>query len=143
MAASVWRGRITFGLVSIPVRLVKAARREMTRFRRVQRVRAGDALADDDQDMNEVPAQPTRVLEFPFGGKNVASPLSADSEDPSPVEETVVRVRNEPVSVLTEAPVRRAEIMKGYEVAGDHGRGSVATSTFTLTSRCPPLRCRR
>jgi len=119
MAASVWRGRITFGLVSIPVRLVKAARRERTRFRRVQRVRAGDALADDDQDMNEVPAQPTRVLEFPSGGKNVASPLSADSEDPSPVEETVVRVRNEPVSGLTEAPVRRAEIMKGYEVAGD------------------------
>ena len=118
MAASVWRGRITFGLVSIPVRLVKAARRERTRFRRVQRVRGEDSLADDDQDMTEVSAQPTRVLEFPSGGKNVA-PLPADSEDRSPVEEAVVRVRNEPVSGLTEAPVRRAEIMKGYEVAGD------------------------
>ena len=72
MAASVWRGRITFGLVSIPVRLMKAARRERTRFRRVQRVRTGDVLADDDQDMTEVSAQPTRVLEFPSGGKNVA-----------------------------------------------------------------------
>jgi non-homologous end joining protein Ku len=32
MGASVWRGRITFGLVSIPARLVKAARRERARF---------------------------------------------------------------------------------------------------------------
>jgi len=75
-------------------------------------------LADDDQDMTEVSAQPTRVLEFPSGGKNVA-PLPGDSEDRSPIEDAVVRVRNEPASGLTEAPVRRAEIMKGYEVAGD------------------------
>ena len=75
-------------------------------------------MADDDQDMTEVSAPPTRVLEFPSGGKNVA-PVPADSEDRSPVEEAVVRVRNKPVSGLTEAPVRRAEIMKGYEVAGD------------------------
>jgi DNA end-binding protein Ku len=59
------------------------------------------------------------VLEFPSGGKTVAAPLPADAEDQSPVEEAVIRVRNEPVSGLTEAPVRRAEIMKGYEVAGD------------------------
>ena len=117
MAASVWRGRITFGLVSIPVRLVKAARRERTRFRRVQRIRAGDAL-DDDQDQSDASAQPARVLEFPSGGKNVP-PLPADPEDHSATEEAVVRVRNEPVSGLTDAPVRQADIMKGYEVAKD------------------------
>jgi len=49
----------------------------------------------------------------------MASPLPTDSEDRSPAEEAVVRVRNEPVSGLTEAPVRRADIMKGYEVAQD------------------------
>src|SRR4030095_747524 len=102
MAASIWRGRITFGLVSIPVRLVKAVRRERTRFRRVQRTRAGDAL-DDDQDVTDASAQPTRVLEFPSGGKNVPSPVPADSEDHSADEEAVVRVRNEPVSGLTDA----------------------------------------
>ncbi len=118
MPASVWRGRITFGLVSIPVRLVKAARRERSRFRRVQKVRAEDGLADDDQDMTEASGQPARVLEFPSGGKQVAPP-PAGSEDRSPVAETVVRVRNEPVSGLTETPVRPAEIMKGFEVAAD------------------------
>ena len=119
MAASVWRGRITFGVVSIPVRLVKAARRERIRFRRVQRVRAGDALADDDRDMTGASAQPARVLEFPSGGKSVPTPMPADSEDHSAVEEAIVRVQNKPVSGLTEAPVRPAEIMKGYEVARD------------------------
>ena len=119
MAASIWRGRITFGLVSIPVRLVKAARRERTRFRRVQKVRAGDSSTDDEPDVPEASAQPTRVLNFPSGTKNVPPPLSTDSDDDSAVEESVVRVRNEPVSALTETPVRRAEIMKGYEVAKD------------------------
>jgi DNA end-binding protein Ku len=76
-------------------------------------------LADDDQDMTEVSAQPTRVLEFPSGGKNVPQPLPADAGDRSAIEEAVVRVRNEPVSGLNEAPVQRAEIMKGYEVARD------------------------
>ncbi len=118
MSASVWRGRITFGLVSIPVRLVKASRRERTRFRRVQKVRTEDRLADGGQDLTEVSAQPARVLNFPSGAKNV-SPLPVEPEDSSPVEETVVRVRNEPVNGLTETPVRRAEIMKGYEVAAD------------------------
>ena len=119
MAASVWRGRITFGLVSIPVRLVKAARRERTRFRRVQRVRAADSSTDEDQDLTDSSAQATRVLKFPTGGTAVPPPSSTDSEDDSAVEEVVVRVRNEPVSWLTETSVLRAEIMKGYEVAKD------------------------
>src|SRR5438045_2730039 len=108
MAASVWRGRITFGLVSIPVRLVKAARRERTRFRRVQRVRA-DSTTESDSHPSEIPVQPPRVLEFPSAGKNIAAaPDKDESPNHPPVEETVVRVRNAPVSELTEAPVQRA-----------------------------------
>jgi DNA end-binding protein Ku len=69
--------------------------------------------------MTEVSAQPTRLLEFPSGAKNVPPLLSADSGERSAVEEAVVRVRNEPVSGLNEGPVQRAEIMKGYEVTRD------------------------
>src|SRR3954453_13353358 len=68
MAASVWRGRITFGLVSIPVRLVKAARRERTRFRRVQRVQASDSAMEDEADAPEPPMQSPGVLQFPSKG---------------------------------------------------------------------------
>jgi DNA end-binding protein Ku len=39
MASTVWKGNIAFGLVSIPVRLVRAARRERVRFRQVYRER--------------------------------------------------------------------------------------------------------
>lgn len=119
MAASIWRGRITFGLVSIPVRLVKAARRERTRFRRVQRVGAVESVIEDEADLSETPVQPPRVLEFPSVGKNLTATSLADPGDRPPVEETVVRVRNAPVSGLTEAPVRRTEVLKGYEVSKD------------------------
>ena len=76
-------------------------------------------MADDDQEMIETSAQPTNVLEFSSRGNNVPPPLPANSKDRSGAEEAVVRVRNEPVSGLTDVPVRRAEIMKGYEVARD------------------------
>src|SRR5258705_13368229 len=69
--------------------------------------------------MPEVKPHPTRVRQFPSGGKNVPQPLPADAGGLSAIEQAVVRVRNEPVSGLSEAPVQRAEIMKGYEIARD------------------------
>jgi len=104
MAASIWRGRITFGLVSIPVRLVKAARRERTRFRRVQRVQAPGI--EEDFDIPEPAAQPARVLEFPGTTKAAAPPY--EPAPPPPIEQ-VERVRN--------APMATGEVLKGYEVA--------------------------
>ena len=107
MASSVWRGRITFGLVSIPVRLFKAARRERTRFRRVQRVAAPREFEEPE---NAPP--PSGVLEFP--------PLSTPQPAaPSPAADAVVRVRNAPVSGMTELPVERGEVLKGYELTKD------------------------
>jgi DNA end-binding protein Ku len=102
MASTTWRGRIAFGMVSIPVRLYKAARRERIRFHRVYRPEA-------------VPAGPP-----PKG------PRLVDLEDPEPIapdpEETtpVARVRNLP-AVEPEAPgepaapVAKAEILKAFE----------------------------
>src|SRR5215468_10549254 len=115
MTASIWRGRITFGLVSIPVRLVKAARRERTRFRRVQRVRSEEPATDDGADIPEMPVRPSKVLRFPAAEED-----AHETSAPLPTAgDTVVRVRNAPVSGLTEAPVQRSEILKGYEVAKD------------------------
>jgi DNA end-binding protein Ku len=37
MATSVWRGHLTFGLVSVPVKLVKAARAEKVSFRQLHK----------------------------------------------------------------------------------------------------------
>lgn len=119
MGASVWRGRITFGLVSIPVRLVKAARRERTRFRRVQRVRAADSVIEDEPDVPEALVQSPRVLAFSPARKNVTTTSPAVPGASPPAEEPIVRVRNASISGLTEAPVQQTEILKGYEVGND------------------------
>src|SRR5437763_6288997 len=99
MAASVWRGRITFGLVSIPVRLVKAARRERTRFRRVQRQQAA---IEDDFEMPEAAVQSPRVLEFPAAGRASTATFLVNPADDSSLNEQVRRVRNTPMSEVTE-----------------------------------------
>jgi non-homologous end joining protein Ku len=37
MAATVWKGHLTFGLISIPVKMVRAARAEKISFRQLHR----------------------------------------------------------------------------------------------------------
>jgi DNA end-binding protein Ku len=119
MASSVWRGRITFGLVTIPVRLVKAARRERTRFRRVQRVSAAAPQTDDDYDTPEPSPPPARVLEFRSSGQGAPPPPPEVADDEDAAEEAVVRVRNTQVSGLTDKPVQPSQVLKGYEVSKD------------------------
>ncbi len=51
MASTVWRGYITFGLISIPVRLFRAARAERVSFRRLHR---------EEPSIPEPPPKPTR-----------------------------------------------------------------------------------
>ena len=124
MASSVWRGRITFGLVTLPVRLVKAARRERAKFRRVQKTGgAENAGMEDDEESSDDSSLPfpSRVLKFPSDGKNNL-PLQvahAAAGAPAEVPEGVVRVRNEIVSATTSEPVKPAEVFKGYEIAKD------------------------
>jgi DNA end-binding protein Ku len=101
--ATVWRGYLTFGLVSIPVRLHKAARAEKVSFRMLHR----EARAPEPEpDLEPEPETPRR--------KSIAPP-------PEPSEEPVVQrvhqalvTDNEP-----EAPVSRQEIVRGFEYQKD------------------------
>ena len=106
MATSVWHGYITFGLVSIPVKLFRAARAERVKLREVY----------------SAPAQP----DFgPQGGPR-AGPVPVVSSRKAPALDEAAQERAEqPVAV---APVRRvatneaggeipqSEVGKGYEV---------------------------
>ncbi|MCU1324775.1 MAG: hypothetical protein JWN34_2306, partial [Bryobacterales bacterium] len=54
MATTIWKGQLTFGLVSFPVRLIRAARKERVPLRYVREVAArppvrdaADEVADD------------------------------------------------------------------------------------------------
>jgi DNA end-binding protein Ku len=53
MASTVWRGFITFGVISIPVRLFRAARAERVNFRRLRREASSagfDEASEDESD---------------------------------------------------------------------------------------------
>jgi DNA end-binding protein Ku len=114
MPATVWRGRIAFGMVSIPVRLHKAARRERIKFHNVYRPTGANVSpeAEPIEDEPEVPVRgrgPETEPEVPFrrGGMPEASTSSAGAQ------EQIVRVHNAPVGG-SDAP-----LLKGYELAED------------------------
>jgi non-homologous end joining protein Ku len=76
MAVTVWKGQLTFGLVSIPVRLVRAARHETVGFHQLYRAEPpapslaapGDREETDDSDDRTEAAPPpvTRVQQSVF-----------------------------------------------------------------------------
>jgi len=96
MAATVWKGHLTFGMVSIPVRLFRAARRERISFHQLHR--------------REQPAQLSDVSRPP-AAMPTSAPPAPQTDDPVPVE----RVRQGLFTREDQAPIPRAEIVKGYE----------------------------
>jgi DNA end-binding protein Ku len=114
MAASIWRGRLTFGMVSIPVRLYKAARRERIRFHHVYRpAESSEQISrTEEEDIAEPePPRPSgKVHELPQ-----PAPLKPAPIDTPPLE----RVRNLPVSEISETRVEKPQVLKAYEVEKD------------------------
>jgi len=111
MPSIVWKGHLTFGLVSIPVKLFRAARRERIRLHYVHQPE---------------PSEPPALLPMSTGGpesvKNEprpirfeAAPSKAEPETP-PVPAAVTRVRQSLVTGGDEQPISRADVLRGYEV---------------------------
>jgi DNA end-binding protein Ku len=108
MASTVWRGRLVFGLVSVPVRLVKAARRERIRFHNVYRPSVAPEPADEEPE--EVEPPPKR------GSQATIHELPRRETAETPVPPPIARVRNMPVAEDNQAPVEKSEVLKGYEI---------------------------
>src|SRR3954447_12064880 len=94
MASTVWRGYLTFGLVSIPVRLFRAARAERVSLKRLYRApttsrsfashkEPDDASEEDDA----VAAVSHENIEEPRGDE----PVSSISPVLAPVQQVSVR----------------------------------------------------
>jgi DNA end-binding protein Ku len=93
VASTVWKGQLTFGLVSIPIKLIRAARPERVNLRQLRRT---TAAPEREAESNE-PDYPSRV------------PLRAGAPEPE----------REFVEPVHHAPANPAEIVKGYEAAPD------------------------
>lgn len=108
MATSIWKGHLTFGLVSIPVKLCRAARAEKVAFRQVHQAtgtRVRQALYREPEDSLDMAAacsgeEPTRpeISSLP-GNRNVRH------------SDTVIPFPSQPKAV----EVSRDEMAKGFE----------------------------
>ena len=128
MATTIWKGFLTFGLISIPIKLHRAARADKVSFRQLHRA---DASRVRQQYVREAPA-------------NSEEPPPED--EPAPLPRTAASRRQEPLPFVqpspssgpTKTPVRsspapstfspepstpeaveRGDLVKGYEYAKD------------------------
>ncbi len=103
MATPVWKGHVSFGLVSIPVKLYRAARPDKVEFRQVHeatgsRVRQtlycepGEAIDDAESKVSEPPsAQQVRQRTIPFPSPTAPVQVSRSSAD---IKDTSVHGRH-------------------------------------------------
>jgi DNA end-binding protein Ku len=117
MARAVWTGTISFGLVSVPVRLYPATRRKDVHFHELdrltgQRVRHQRVVASP-------PNFETPSLALPVRGREQPVPTLTSREREQPVPTLAPRGREEPVqeSLPTMQPVAAEDLLKGFEVA--------------------------
>ena len=101
MAASVWKGYITFGLISIPVRLVRAARSERVPLRELYS--AKPLPVEDSPSAEPAPVKgPVRIDRKPV--------------EPEPAEEPIFEpVRRIAVPQSTNEAAPSGSLTKGYE----------------------------
>ena len=72
MAVTVWKGHLTFGLVAIPVRLLRAARRERISFHQLHR---GEQPGEsDDAELQPLPTSVTSP-DVAIHNRSVSPPL--------------------------------------------------------------------
>jgi DNA end-binding protein Ku len=108
MPATIWRGRLVFGLVSIPVRLHEAAGRERVQFHNVYAMApaAGQAAAVAGHLFD---APESEVRQFP----------SQPGSEKAPLPENVARVHQAFVGEDPKTPLDKDDIFKAYEVEPD------------------------
>ncbi len=111
MAATVWKGQLSFGLVSIPVRLYRAARAEKISFRQLHRT----APAEDHEPQPKAAiAEPIPIRSAQRGDTHAIREVEREATHTVPFQSLVAPVRSTPTSAENQ-PIPRSEIFKGYE----------------------------
>lgn len=115
MASSVWKGHLTFGLVSVPVKLVKAARAEKVSFRQLHK------------------ATGARVQQKLFAQATPVEPETDNDEEPY-VSEREAPLAQAPLAKDDSIDVREHEVSEG-EPRADHQRLSLPLAPRTWPAR--------
>ncbi len=112
MAATIWRGRLVFGLVSIPVRLQKAARRERVQFHNVYPMATASAAPQAASAAARAPAPEAQSNVHQFPGRS-------DTSAGAPQPERVGRVHQAFVGEDPNQVLHKSDLLKAYEVERD------------------------
>jgi DNA end-binding protein Ku len=121
MASTIWRGFITFGVISIPVRLFKAARAERVSLRRLRREEPVPKFDDSsDAAADSRVASASRLLAGPSQqnqqGLSLVPKASASTAAPSP---GLTPVKQASVGSDSDEVVPAESVVKGYEYEKD------------------------
>ena len=122
MATTIWKGYLTFGLISIPIKLQRAARAEKVSFRQLHRadatrVRQGyfRDTPPPEPEAEEEEAEPAPIHSVSPPRGKAALQLEPPRGTPRPAPPVI----EEPAEPETTVPVSRTDIVKGYEYAKD------------------------
>lgn len=108
MASTVWKGHLTFGLVSIPVRLFRAARAEKVHLHQLYRApRRQQPEPEPDPELERIEERPEEPPEEP------PEPQSRAESQPEPV----TRIHQSAFDATSNTPIPRNELVRGYEYA--------------------------
>jgi DNA end-binding protein Ku len=116
MAAAVWKGHLSFGLVSIPVRLYRAARAEKIVFRQLHRT---PPAKDEEPEPSPLPSEPIPIRPPKRGSIQPINEIEQLIAHVQPAQPLVAPVHSTPTSGENAQPIQRAEILKGYEYQPD------------------------
>jgi DNA end-binding protein Ku len=121
MASTIWRGFITFGVISIPVRLHKAARAERVSLRRLRREEPSPKIepaSEEGADSRGVPASRPSAGASQQNQQRLSlvPKTTAPIPPPAPV---LTPVRQASISTESEDVVPAESIVKGFEYERD------------------------
>jgi non-homologous end joining protein Ku len=112
----VWKGHFTFGLVSIPVRLIRAARAQRVPLRQLYRPRETTVLNFSESSVADKPEPVAGSLDL----KDASLKREPQSQLAPDISPTVIPVKRvfQPVNAEDESsPIQNAELVKGFESA--------------------------
>jgi DNA end-binding protein Ku len=130
MASTLWRGHLTFGLVSVPIRLLRAARAEKVRMhniqretgRRIRQVFVAPEPSPEPEEADEPEEAPVRMRTVPISGP----PPTV-----TPVSAAVARVPED----LNDRVVAPSDLVRGFEYEKGKYVGFEKTELESLAPR--------
>jgi DNA end-binding protein Ku len=115
MASTVWRAYISFGLISIPVRLLRAARAERVSLRRLYRAEAPAPPEPEEEPDVPVSRGVKPILQSAAHGATASATTAAAAAVAPQREPYLAPVEQVSVRKGTEEPLPAHSVVKGYE----------------------------